>query len=599
MKRIIAGISILTLIATSAFAAPFAPELLKISAQPTIHYEFDGTMLNVPVTLTGKPASILFTVFTKDKQSTIVNVTNGFLGWHHVNKIDTCVYLAQMVQLEKGSNLIQWNGKNDDGSIVAAGEYTYYIWGFDNITPRISVTKQFKLDPWNFRTIVTHDITGQPLAQPIIFAGTDSRSATRDTLVVMTNKKWIIGNDPDDATLLETTTTKQIQGNGGLAFDPKNASKFFLADKVSSGIEVKKWTWVPNGAAINDSEDMAWGDNGRFFYTTTHANNGFWGPGVVCDGKDYLWAVNADAFSKSTTVSELIYIDVNDGTEMKRFDLSPWWVDVNDGLAGGQTTGGPSEVYLRNNLIFMGSHSTCVNQCMDPYFEDEADAIKWTNTNGDHVGDHNDSETAKLPWVCNDYSPGPYKYDFVADANLFSIFPSYDMGAVSFGLYAPDGTSVAYMALAGETAYQKYGIEYIDYDSPFDGIYTTNNMNNTADNKTIDRSMWFVGHDSIKGVISNQVSVKDASPAAFAVAQNSPNPFNPTTTISFTLAKAGKTTVEVYNVAGQKIDTLVNGSLSAGSHSVVWNASKFSAGVYFYTVKNGELSKTMKMTLLK
>jgi hypothetical protein len=43
----------------------------------------------------------------------------------------------------------------------------------------------------------------------------------------------------------------------------------------------------------------------------------------------------------------------------------------------------------------------------------------------------------------------------------------------------------------------------------------------------------------------------------------------------------------------------VNANMNAGSHSVTWNASKFSAGVYFYTVKSGDFSKTIKMTLLK
>jgi flagellar hook assembly protein FlgD len=52
-------------------------------------------------------------------------------------------------------------------------------------------------------------------------------------------------------------------------------------------------------------------------------------------------------------------------------------------------------------------------------------------------------------------------------------------------------------------------------------------------------------------------------------------------------------------VAGQKVETIASGAMSAGSHSVTWNASKYSAGMYFYTVKSGEFSKTMKMTLLK
>ena len=101
-------------------------------------------------------------------------------------------------------------------------------------------------------------------------------------------------------------------------------------------------------------------------------------------------------------------------------------------------------------------------------------------------------------------------------------------------------------------------------------------------------------------VITNQpFTFEDEKQLAFAVDQNAPNPFNPTTAISFTIPAAGNVTVDVYNVAGQKVDSLVNGMMSAGRHSVVWDATGYSNGVYFYTVKSGDFSKTMKMTLLK
>jgi hypothetical protein len=88
-------------------------------------------------------------------------------------------------------------------------------------------------------------------------------------------------------------------------------------------------------------------------------------------------------------------------------------------------------------------------------------------------------------------------------------------------------------------------------------------------------------------------------PTSFQLAQNYPNPFNPTTTINYIIPEPGKVTVDIFNVTGQKVASLVNGQMSAGSHSVVWNAEKCSAGVYFYTVKAGNHTKTMKMTLLK
>ena len=264
--------------------------------------------------------------------------------------------------------------------------------------------------------------------------------------------------------------------------------------------------------------------------------------------------------------------------------------------AGGQMNGGPNTLFTRDGQVFLSCHCSCLKQMVNPALgmDNEADLVVWSNGNGDYTMDHNFEETATNKWLCNDYNVGPYTYTLQSDANQFSIAPSYDMGAVSFGLIAPDGTGMGYRAFAGETAGLKFGQYMVDNGSAFDGLYSDNN-NGPSGNV----GLWFTGQDSFKGIISKIVDVADAAPAAFAVAQNSPNPFNPTTTISFTLAKAGKTTVDVYNVAGQKIDTLVNSSLSAGSHSVVWNAAKFSAGVYFYTVKNGDLSKTMKMTLLK
>jgi len=103
-----------------------------------------------------------------------------------------------------------------------------------------------------------------------------------------------------------------------------------------------------------------------------------------------------------------------------------------------------------------------------------------------------------------------------------------------------------------------------------------------------------------EGIITSALTETDHTPAEkFVVAQNSPNPFNPTTTISFTLVKAGQVDVNVYNVASQKVDTLVNDLLQAGTHSVVWNASTFSAGIYFCTVKINGLTETLKMVHIK
>jgi hypothetical protein len=88
-------------------------------------------------------------------------------------------------------------------------------------------------------------------------------------------------------------------------------------------------------------------------------------------------------------------------------------------------------------------------------------------------------------------------------------------------------------------------------------------------------------------------------PLGYDLAQNYPNPFNPATEIQFALGKASHVTLTVFNLLGQKVTTLVDGPLSAGQHSVRFNASNLSTGVYFYRLEAGTFKANKKMLLLK
>lgn len=91
----------------------------------------------------------------------------------------------------------------------------------------------------------------------------------------------------------------------------------------------------------------------------------------------------------------------------------------------------------------------------------------------------------------------------------------------------------------------------------------------------------------------------DMLPSAFELAQNYPNPFNPSTTIEFALPTAGEVQLVVYNVLGQEIATLVQGTLPAGTHRVTFDASGRPSGVYFYRLSHEAGVETRKMTLIK
>jgi len=89
-------------------------------------------------------------------------------------------------------------------------------------------------------------------------------------------------------------------------------------------------------------------------------------------------------------------------------------------------------------------------------------------------------------------------------------------------------------------------------------------------------------------------------PTQFKLSQNYPNPFNPTTTIKFQIPSSQFVTLQIYSILGQKVATLLNGKQLAGIHTVNWNASDFTSGLYLYVLKTDKgYLETKKLVLLK
>jgi hypothetical protein len=97
--------------------------------------------------------------------------------------------------------------------------------------------------------------------------------------------------------------------------------------------------------------------------------------------------------------------------------------------------------------------------------------------------------------------------------------------------------------------------------------------------------------------VNNETGVK--LPTSYELKQNYPNPFNPTTEIAFSLANKEEVSLVVYNLIGQQIAVLVNGSMNPGSHIVKFNAANMASGVYLYRLTAGNFVSIKKMILLK
>ncbi len=184
-------------------------------------------------------------------------------------------------------------------------------------------------------------------------------------------------------------------------------------------------------------------------------------------------------------------------------------------------------------------------------------------------------------------SVGDYNLDGVVDlmagngvAGSLSLFRGLGNGAFSFAV-----------GVSGAGAPAAVAVEDMDRDGQPDLI----SVNSTGNNISV-----FLGFDSP----SSGVVVAEAPRASLRLMQNRPNPFNPRTTIGFTLPQAAPVRLRVFDLAGRLVATLADRSLPAGSYEVPWNGRdtagrSVASGVYFYQLEALGIRRSSRMTLLK
>jgi hypothetical protein len=103
--------------------------------------------------------------------------------------------------------------------------------------------------------------------------------------------------------------------------------------------------------------------------------------------------------------------------------------------------------------------------------------------------------------------------------------------------------------------------------------------------------------------ISDQVGVDEQIagdlPREFSLSQNYPNPFNPQTAVKYALPRDSHVKIEIFDLLGRKVQTLVNEDKEAGVHEVIWNADRAASGIYFYRMETEGFTRTNKMLLLR
>ncbi len=182
---------------------------------------------------------------------------------------------------------------------------------------------------------------------------------------------------------------------------------------------------------------------------------------------------------------------------------------------------------------------------------------------------------------------------FFVDADngsLYFVIDDVDNATVTVSVYVNDTMVGSEPVGVPATDYLPHNIfnpeDYLDQDITF---YVT-----ISDGE----SVWNAGGEECSHAL-NFLAVEGLQPTEFYLAQNLPNPFNPTTVIEFGLPQASDVRLTVYNLAGEEVAVLLNRNMAAGEHHVTWNANQAASGLYVYTLQSDFGTQVRKMTLLR
>jgi hypothetical protein len=188
---------------------------------------------------------------------------------------------------------------------------------------------------------------------------------------------------------------------------------------------------------------------------------------------------------------------------------------------------------------------------------------------------HDGSALGDLRWATNISTRLPFMLTIVGNGTVAAdpplVAPSYEAGTTVTLTAVPDS-----------------GWEFVEWSGDLTG----------SDNPT---TITVDAAKNVTATFQQSTGIADVTelPTEYRLEQNYPNPFNPSTTIAFSLKQNGLTTLEVYNVIGQKVKTVLNQNLKAGNHRIVFNAGEFQSGIYFYQISSGNFKAVRKFVVMK
>jgi hypothetical protein len=639
-------IFVLTLaITVMAVGSGFAQELTGLPAQPSfegVYYKPTSTEIN-PLIITTQDiswdgtGSVDFKVNLNQRArvwvavyrtgSTETGERGPFGAWLRLQPQDLYVWsngVSTGADLESGNNTITWDGNDFEGNAAGPGSYEFDIIGWN------------VLDPSSLAGVM-----GRGFGDNIIDVRYDppevwSQEYDRDAPQYGGHKMGDImhsnlGDDfisnPNAWERWDYNSVVDFEGAqtlSGMRADPEDTEKFFTSNR--SGEQAGIYKMTINRAAKAWDADTDWADNG--FAAVADPQIRMYQMEIYND-----MIINPNWSTADVPASSIEVFDKNSGEVTQQFDISEWFTNVGVDDEGNETlsAGGPGNLSADPSGIWTSGWASS-NLIKIDWNGD----IIWVNRAGDMVGDRVTYEQAAETGMTPESSyPIRFNSDINGKSAIFS--PRHNslgnvysgLGRDGTGLYhifvdaatvVPKNTgSGTYICMIQNDGYRTGGtpLRGANYGSrgKWDGLYTESEVElitlepgQATETKFGPKAMFFLPYDSVSGTLGAGVTAVEevesaGTPDSYSLSDAYPNPFNPETTIEFSVPSDGYVKVDVYNTAGQLVSSLVDKDLSAGAYKTTWDATQdgqqASSGVYFYRMEAGDFTDTRSMTLLK
>ena len=225
----------------------------------------------------------------------------------------------------------------------------------------------------------------------------------------------------------------------------------------------------------------------------------------------------------------------------------------------------------------------------------------WSKYNIFTVGDVNSLKKNNLPFIFT-AAACEQSFDYPNDSSIVRKLLVLDKSGT---VASVNSTGLNYIGLGSDFLNSFYNYLFNNQNVSLGEatLHAKFSLENSSTSKdAIPRRYTLLGDPALKiplGTIS-QVDISNQNiPETYSLKQNFPNPFNPSTTIRYSVPKAGFITIKVYNILGELVSTLINEYRQAGNYEIKFNGSNLSSGVYFYRMQAGNFVEAKKLILLK